>query len=102
MDLYCYKELIEFLKLDNLKALVSFTLKIRTEGEVKRLYGYLSKFSKDPVESEMNLNKQLIQLLESNPRLTKFVVEGVKPLEMPIIVNKLKKLTYLMDYRIYF
>jgi hypothetical protein len=30
-----------------MKNLVSLTIKIRTENEVKRLYGYLSKFYKD-------------------------------------------------------
>jgi hypothetical protein len=35
------------MKQEKLKGLVNLTLKIRTENEVKRLYGYLSKFYKE-------------------------------------------------------
>lgn len=47
IDLFNYKDLLDFLESINSSALVNFTLKIRTENEVKRLYGYLSKFYKE-------------------------------------------------------
>ena len=81
---------------------MSFTLKIRTENEVKRLYGYLSKFFKEHGDSQLNLNNAILDLLESSPYMTKLVIEGVKPLEMPLLVSKMKKLCFLMNYKIYF
>lgn len=63
VDLYCVKDLIDFLRQDKLKSLVSLTLKIRTEGEVKRLYGYLSKFCKEPAEAQNNINAAIIDLI---------------------------------------
>jgi hypothetical protein len=40
--------------------------------------------------------------MESNRYLTKIVIEGVKPLEMPMVVGKMKKLPFLMEYKVYF
>lgn len=85
-----------------MKNLVNLTIRIRTENEVKRLYGYLSKFYKDKVEVQQNLNGAILELVDSNRYLTKLVIEGIKPLEMPIIVAKMKKLPFLMEYKIYF
>lgn len=90
------------MKQGSLRSLVNLTLKIRTESEVKRLYGYLSKFTKEQAEVSTSLNVALLDLIEGNPYLTRVVIEGVKPLEMPMIVSKMKKLSFLMEYRVYF
>jgi hypothetical protein len=95
--------LIDFLDLINKGSLVNFIIKIRTENEVKRLYGYLSKFYKEfSTEASCNLSESILQVLDLNPYLTKVVVEGVKPLNMGTVLTKLKNLSFLMDYKIYY
>lgn len=75
IDLFNHKELIDFLDLIAKTSLVNFTLKIRTESEVKRLYGYLSKFYKEfSSEPSLNLGESILQVLELNHLLTKVVV----------------------------
>lgn len=34
--------------------------------------------------------------------LTKVVIEGIKPLNMSVVLGRLKRLIYLMDYKIYY
>lgn len=63
IDLFSYKELIDFLDLLAKTTLVSFTLKVRTENEVKRLYGYLSKFYRETCVEGWNLGESILQVL---------------------------------------
>ncbi len=60
------------------KDLQQFVLKVRTENEVKRLYGYLSKFNREVPDYTMNLNQTIVDLLKYNPNLTRVVIDGVK------------------------
>lgn len=70
---------------------------------MKRLYGYLSKFYKEfSSEPSLNLSESILQVLELNHYLTKVVIEGVKPLNMGTVLSKLKNLSFLMDYKIYY
>lgn len=48
------------------------------------------------------MTESIIQMLGSSPFLTKVVIEGIKPLNMNIVLGRLKRLIYLMDYKIYY
>lgn len=86
----------------------SFHLRVRTESEVKRVYGYLSKFFKDsPVGQEppntlssCMLVLAILDMLKKCQGLTHLLIEGVKGLENLQVLESIESMENLTGYRI--